>query len=121
MHEDDLLVSEHTKLDPQVIVIASSAMAGQPRGHQFLSPRHAAVVLSTNAAIHKLRRVIHIDSWHKTTPFPYDTMRSAPDTSLDEYRNAGSAPSYQWYTNIEVACQNFRRTLVDWQCSEELD
>ena len=49
-------------------------------------------------------------------------MRSAPDTSFDEHGNAGSAPSYQWYTKIEVACQNFQRTLVDWrQCSEELD
>ena len=29
-------------------------------------------------------------------------------------------PSYQWYTKIEVACQNLRKTLVDWQqCNEE--
>ena len=95
-HEDDLLASEYTKLDPQVLVIVSSAMAGQRRGHKFLSPRHAAVVSSTNAAIHELRRVIDIDSWHKTAPFPYERMRSAPDTSFDEHGNAGSAPSYQW-------------------------
>ena len=49
-------------------------------------------------------------------------MRSAPDTSYDEHGKAGSAPSYQWYTKIEVAWQKFRRTLVDWrQCNEELD
>ena len=27
----------------------------------------------------------------------------------------GSAPSYQWYANIEVACQNSRRAFVDWR------
>ena len=75
-----------------------------------------------NATIHKLRRVVDIDSWHKTAPFPCDTMRSAPDTSFHEHGNAGSAPSYQWYTKIEVACENFRRAVVDWRkCNEELD
>ena len=121
-HEDDPLASEYTKLDPQVLVIASSAMAGQRRGHQFLSQRHAAVVSNRNAAIRQLRRVIDIDSWHRTAPFPYNTMRRAPDTSFDEHGNAGSAPGYQWYTKIQVACQNLRRTLVDWrQCNKELD
>ena len=121
-HKDDPLATEYTKLDPQVLVIASSAMAGQRQGHQFLSRRHAAVVSSMNATIHELRRVVDIDSWHKTAPFPYYTMRSAPDTSLDEHGNAGSARGYQWYTKIEVACQNFRRALVDWRkCNEELD
>ena len=49
-------------------------------------------------------------------------MGSAPDTSFDEHRNPGSAPSYQWYTKIEVACQNFRNALVQWRkCNEELD
>ena len=49
-------------------------------------------------------------------------MRSAPDTSFDEHGNAGGKPSYQWYTTIEVACQNFRKTLVDWRrYNEELD
>ena len=62
---------------------------------------------STNAAIHELRRVMDIDSWHKKASFPYDTMRSAPDMSFDEHGNAGSKPSYQWYTKIGVACQNF--------------
>ena len=77
---------------------------------------------STNAAITELRKTIDIDSWGRTAPFPYETMQSAPDTSFDEHGNAGSAPSYQWYTKIEVACQNFRRTLVDWrQCNKELD
>ena len=120
-HKDDPLASEYTKLQAQVLIIASSAMAGQPRGHQFLSPRHAAAVSSTNAAIHELRRVIDIDSWHKTAPFPYDTMRSTPDTSFDGHGNAGSTPTYKWYTKIEVVCVNLRRTLVHWrQCNEEL-
>ena len=121
-HQDDPLAIEYIKLDPQVLTIASSAMAGQRGGHVFLSHRHAAVVTSTNAAITELRKTINIDSWGRTAPFPYDTMRSAPDTSFDEHGNAGGTPSYQWYTKIEVACQNFRKTLVDWrQCNEELD
>ena len=49
-------------------------------------------------------------------------MRSAPDTSFDEHGKAGGKPSYQWYTKIESACQNFRKALVDWRhCNEELD
>ena len=48
--------------------------------------------------------------------------RSAPDTSFDERVNAGGKPGYQSYTKIEVACQNFRKALADWQhCDEELD
>ena len=75
---------------------------------------------STNAALTELRKTIDIDSWDRTAPFPYETMRSAPDTSFDEDGNAGSAPSYQWYRKIEVACQNFQRTRVDGrQCNEE--
>ena len=112
-HEDNPLATEYTKLDPQVLTIASSAMARQRRGHVFLSECHATIVTSTNAAITKLRKTIDIDSWGRTVPFPYETMRSAPDTSFDEHGNAGSTPSYQWYTKMEVACQNFRRTLVD--------
>ena len=94
--EDNSLVTEYTNLDPQVLTIASSAMAGQRRGHVFLSERHAAAVTSTCAAITKLRKIIDIDSWGQTAPFPYETMRSAPDTSFHEHGNAGSAPSYQW-------------------------
>ena len=76
----------------------------------------------TNAAITELSKTISIDSWSRTAPFSYEMMRSTPDTSFDERRNAGAKPSYQWYTKIEVACQNFRKTLVDWrQCNEELD
>ena len=82
-------------------------MAGQRQAHQFLSSRHAAVVSRTNATIHELRGVVDIDSWRKTAPFSYETMQSAPDTSFDENRTLGSAPSYQWYTKIEVACHNF--------------
>ena len=75
-----------------------------------------------NAAIGELRRVFVIDGWHKRMPFPYDTMRSALDTSFEEHGNAGSAPSYQWYTRIEVACQNFPKTLVhSRQCNEEVN
>ena len=46
-------------------------------------------------------------------------MQSAPDTSFDEHGNAGGKPSYQWYTKMEVACQNFRKTLVGWRHSNE--
>ena len=121
-HGDDPLATVYTKLDPQVLTIASSAMASQQRGHVFLGECHTAVVTIMNAPITEFCKTIDIDSWGQTAPFPYETMRSAPDTSFHEHGNAGSAPSYQWYTKIEGACQNFRRTLVDWwQCNEELD
>ena len=93
-HKDDPLATEYTKRDPQVLVIASSAMAGQRRGHPFLSPRHAAVVSKANATIYKFRGVVDIDSWRKTAPFHYETMRSAPDTFFDKNGTPGSAPSY---------------------------
>ena len=97
-------------------------MAGHRQGHQFLSSHHTAVVSKTNATIYNLRDVVDIDSWRKTAPFPYETMPSAPDMFFDESGTPGSAPSYQWYTKIEVACQNFRNALVDWRkCNEELD
>ena len=49
-------------------------------------------------------------------------MRSAPDRSCNKSRTPGSAPSHHWYTTIEVACQIFRHTLVDWRkCNEDLD
>ena len=114
--------SECTKLEPSVLTIASSAMAGQRARHVFLNERHAAVVTKTNATITDLRKTINIDSWGRTQPFPYEMMRSAPDTYFDERGNAGGKPSYQWYTKFEVACHNFRRALVDWrQCDEDLD
>ena len=116
------LAKEYTKLDPQVLLIASSLMAGQRPGHHFLSSHHAAAVSKTNATIYDLRDVVNIDSWPRTARFPYETMRSAPDTSFDESGTPGRAPSYQWYTKIEVACQNFRNALVDERkCNEELD
>ena len=121
-HEDDSLATEYIKIQPSVLTIASSAMAGQRGGHVFLSERHAAVVTNTNAAITYLGKTINIDSWGRTAPFPYDTMQSAPDTSFHEHGNTGGKPSYQWYTKIEVACQNFRKAVVDWRhCNEELD
>ena len=47
-HEDDPMKSEYTKLEPSVLTIASSAMAGQRSRHVFLNERHAAVVTKTN-------------------------------------------------------------------------
>ena len=114
--------SEYTKLEPSVLTIASSAMTGQRANHVFLNERHAIVVTKRNATITDLGKTINIDSWGRTAPFPYDMMRRAPNTCFDERGNAGGKPSYQWYTKIEVACQNFRKALVDWQqCDEELD
>ena len=88
-HEDDPLATEYIKLEPSLLTIASSAKAGQQANHVFLSERHAAVVTKTNAAITELKKTITIDSLGRTAPFPYDTMRSAPDTSFDEHGNAG--------------------------------
>ena len=105
-----------------MLVIASSLMAGQQRGHHLLSPLHAELVSRTSATIFNLRDIVDIEGWRKTAPFPYETMRRAPHTSFDETGTPGSAPSYQWYAKIEVACQNFRRALVDWRiCNKELD
>ena len=121
-HEDDLVKSEYTKLEPLVLTIAQSAMAGQRAHHVILSERHAAVVTKTNATITDLGKTININSLGRTAPFPYEMMRSAPDTSPDERGNARGKPSYQWYTKIEGACHNFWKALVDWQqCNEELD
>ena len=76
----------------------------------------------TNATIYESRGVLKMDSWRKTALFPYETMRHAPDTSFDESRTPCSAPCYQWYTKIEVACGNSPNTLVEWQkCNEELN
>ena len=109
-------------MKPSVLTIASGTMAGQRAKHVFLNERHAAVVTKRNATITDLGKTINIESWGRTAPFPYDMMRSAPDTSFDERGKAGGKPSYQWYTKIEVACQNFRKALVDWRiCDEELD
>ena len=75
-----------------------------------------------NATISELGKTICIDSWGRTAPFPYELARSAPDTSFDERGNLGGKPGYQWYTRVEVACQNFRAALVEWRrCDEELD
>ena len=108
-HEDDPLATKYIKLEPSVLTIASSAMVGQRANHVFLSERLASIVTNTNAAISELSKTINIDSWVRTAPFPYDRMRSAPDTSFDEHKKASGKPSYQWYTNIQVACQNLRK------------
>ena len=121
-HEDGPMKTEYTKLEPSVLTIASSAMAGHRGRHMFLNKQHAAVVTKTNATISELGKTINIDSWERTAPFPYELARSAPDTSFDERGNVGGKPGYQWYTKIEMACQNFRAALVEWQrCDEELD
>ena len=114
--------TEYTKLEPSVLTIASRAMAGHPGRHMFLHERHAAVVTKTNATISELGKTINIDSWGQNAPFPYELAQSAPDTSFDERGNVGGKPGYQWYTKIEMACQNFRAALVEWRrCDEELD
>ena len=96
-------------------------MAGQRARHVFLNERHAAVVTKRNATITELGKTSNVHSWGRTAPFPYEMARSAADTSLDERANAGGKPGYQWYTKIEVACQNFRKALVHWRyCDEEL-
>ena len=121
-HEDDPMKSEYSNLEPSVITIASSAIAGQRAKNVFLNEHHAAVVTKTNATITDLGKTININSWGRTAPFPYDMIRSVPDTSFDERGKAGGKPSYKWYTKIEVACQNFGKALVYWrQCDEELD
>ena len=81
-HEDDPLAMEYIKLEPSVLTIASSAMAGQRANHVFLSEQHAAVVTKRNAAIAELSKTINIDSWGRTALFPYETMRSAPNTRV---------------------------------------
>ena len=121
-HNEDPLVTEYIKLEPSMLTVASSALAGQQGQHVFLSERHAAVVMNTNTAITDLSKSVNIDSSGRTAPFPYDTMRSALDTSFNEHGNAGGKSSYQWFTMIEVACQTFLKTLVDWRhCNEQLD
>ena len=78
-NEDDPLAKEYTKLDPQVLVIASSLMAGQGGGHHFLSPLHAEIVSRTDVTVFNLGDIVNIDSWRKIAPLPYETMRSAAD------------------------------------------
>ena len=56
----------YNKSDPQVLVITLSFMAGQQRGHQFVSSGYAAVVSKTNATVYDLHDVVDIDNWPKT-------------------------------------------------------
>ena len=65
-HEDDRMKWEYTKLEPSVLTIASSAMAGQRARQVFLNERHAAVVTKTKATISELGKTINIDSWGRT-------------------------------------------------------
>ena len=121
-HKDDPLAQEYRKLNPQVVVIASSLMNGQREGHHFLSQHHANLVSRTYPCIYNLRDVVDIDGSGKTAPLPYELMRTAPATSFDGSGTPGRAPRYQWYARIEVAYQNSRTVLADWRkCDEELD
>ena len=87
--------TEYTKLEPWVLTIASTAMAGQRGRHVFLNERHAAVMTKTNATISELGKTTNIDSWGRTAPFPYELARSAPDSSFDERGNVGGKRGYQ--------------------------
>ena len=101
--EEDQLARDYTKPDPNVLVIASNP----EDGHRFLSQQNTNVVSRTMECIYDLSATVSIDSWGKTTPFPYESRRTAPDTSFDKHGTLGSAAKYQWYAKIEVACQNF--------------
>ena len=121
-HEDDQLTGEYNKLVPNVLVIASNSTTVQREGHHLLSQQHANVVSRTTACTYGLRDIVHIDSWRKTAPFPYESVQTAPDTSVDKSGTPGSTPSYQWYARIEEACQKFRAALVAWRkCDQKLD
>ena len=71
-HEDDPMKTEYTKLEPSVLTIASSTMAGLRKPHTFLNEKHYEVVSKANAAISELGKTICIDSWARTAPFPYE-------------------------------------------------
>ena len=85
-----------------MLVIASNSV----EEHHPLNQRHAYVVSRTGACINDLREVIDMDSWRTTTPFPFESLQAAPDTSFDKDGNPGSAPPCQWYSRIEAACRN---------------
>ena len=117
-HEEDPLTQSYNKLNPKVLVLGSNSADT----HRFLSQRHANVVSRTTACIYDLREVFDRESWRETALFPYESMRTAPDTSFDENRTSGCARSYQWHAKIEVACQTFRSALVACRgCDEEAD
>ena len=117
-HQEDPLARCYNKLDPNVLVFASNSV----EVHRFLSQRHTHVVSRTTACIYNPCDIVDIDSWCKTALFAFRSMPAAPDRSFNENRTPGSAPSYRWYTKIQVACQNVRSALVAWQsCDEELD
>ena len=83
-HEDDPMKSEYTKLEPSVLTIAWSAMAGQRAKHVFLNKRHAAVVTKTNATITDLGRTIDTDSWGRTASFPYEMVCQTNDWLFED-------------------------------------
>ena len=117
-HQEDPLARCYNKLDPNVLVFASNSV----EVHRFLSQRHTHVLSRTTACIYNPCDIVDIDSWCKTALFAFRSMPAAPDRSFNENRTPGSAPSYRWYTKIQVACQNVRSALVAWQsCDEELD
>ena len=61
-HEDDPMKTEYTKLEPWVLTISPSAMAGFRGPHAFLNEKHAAPVSKANATISELGKTICIDS-----------------------------------------------------------
>ena len=117
-HKEDPLAPCYNKIDPIVLVTPSDSV----EVHRFTGQRHAHVVSKTTACIYNLREVVEMDSWRKTPPFPFASMRAAPDMSFDKSGTPGSATSYQWYTKIELVCHNVRSALLNyWICEEERD
>ena len=58
-HKEDLLAREYTKLNTNVLVIASEVT----NSHRPLSQRHANVVSRTTACIYDQQEVVDKDSW----------------------------------------------------------
>ena len=69
-HGEDPPARKYTKLDPNVLVIATNPRTGQREGHHFLSQQHTNVVSGTTACIDDLRDVVDTDRWRITAPFP---------------------------------------------------
>ena len=117
-HEKDKLARLHSKLDHNVLVIASDLVSKQ----KPLNPQHEQHKSTTRAGIVDLRDVIDMDGWHQTVPFAIEDMQAAPDTSLDENGNPGNATGYQWYGLIEAACCQLRGAPVAWRdLNQEID
>ena len=86
-HKGDPLSRLYSKLDPNVLVIASNSV----EEHHFLNQRHTHVVSKTRTCINDLREAIDMDSWRTTAPFRFGSMRAAPDTCFDKNRKTLAA------------------------------